>query len=237
MEIRPGGESRPNPRNRPVARATAGEGGTKPQAGDGFTRQEAPDEDDTPFWLVCMSTDRLAGRQYLDRKAHQAGAKAEAAWVKELVLAGTPAARRFAAAGLPPLRGAAGLQAFQALVDGLVQGLAAPKVVWLPGMREGRGQYLFRVSGGLIQLRPAGPGDLAAWLETVAHETFHHLQQELVTALYKGDELAQPQLAAYYRDARAVYQPALPFEANRRQALEVGAWTFGADLARAALKG
>jgi hypothetical protein len=224
LEIRPTGDNRPPDRRvQPASTQPATQGGPKPQAGDAFNRQEA--EEDTPFWLMAMATDRLAGRQYLDARAHKLAAKAEARWIDELLVQARPVAKRFV---LPALHGAQGLRAFQDFVDGIIPaGFAAPRVVWLPGMREGRGQYLFRVSGSLIQLRPEGPGDRGAWLETVAHEVFHHLQQELVTALYKGDEPVNAQLAAYYRDARAVYQPALPFEANRRQALEVGAWRFG----------
>lgn len=218
------GEHRPpDPRIPPPAARPAAQGGAKPRAGDAFDRQEA--EEDTPFWLMAMATDRLAGRQYLDARAHKLAAKAEAAWIEALLVQARPVARRFV---LPPLHGAQGLKAFQDFIEGISPpGFVVPRVVWLPGMREGRGQYLFRVSGGLIQLRPDGPGDRAAWLETVAHELFHHLQQELVTALYKGERPVDAQLAAYYRDARAVYQATLPPEANRRQALELGAWRFG----------
>ena len=117
--------------------------------------------------------------------------------------------------------------------------IGVPQVVWQAAMgpdAPARGQYLFRAEGGLLQLRPGGPGGPAEWLATVAHEAFHHAQHALLVALYRGEPLAPPfdALAAYYRDARAVYRPsgpAFPPEAHRRQDLEVGAWAFGAAIA------
>jgi hypothetical protein len=108
--------------------------------------------------------------------------------------------------------------------------------VWQPGLKEGRGQFLFRLEGNLLQLRPGAPGTLAEWTATVAHETFHHLQQELITALYRGEPAISPPLAALYRDARNVYEalgPHCPPARHRRQALEVGAWAYGEAIARA----
>jgi hypothetical protein len=233
MEIRRSGEAGRTPQPQHQAPAP---GGAKPDkqagSGDGFTRQPEP-SGETPFWLVRMSADRMAGRRYLDRKACRKAQVLEAAWIRSLVA--ETDTRDFV---LPPLKGAEGLAAFQGLVNRLVQaaGFVKPQVVWLPGMREYRGQYVFRVEGGLIQLQPQAAGDRAAWVETVAHETFHHFQQELVTALYKGEAFETAELAllaAYYRDARAVYKT-LPPAAHRQQELEVGAWTYGAAISRQA---
>ena len=115
--------------------------------------------------------------------------------------------------------------------------VAPPQVVWLPGLREGRGQFWFRVEGSLVRLNPQAPGNPREWVATVAHETFHHLQQELVSAFYRGEPLEGDRavLAAHYRDARATYEtlgPGCPPERHREQDLERGAWVFGTAIAR-----
>lgn len=251
MEIRRNDSTGPLKPGSQPARPVEGSAGRQAggaRQGDSFQRQIPAPEDDAPFWLVHMSTDRLAGRQYLDKRAHREAARLEERWVASLVAKCTPAARACCEGMDWPARGAKTLAAFQGLVDvvSAAGGVPGARAVWLPGKLEGRGQYLFQLAGSLIQLRPEpagrpGAGPLA-WLETVAHESFHHLQQELVVALYKGEPVppALAPLAAYYRDARAVYQApsaALPPERHKRQALEIGAWRFGAGLAATVGKG
>lgn len=251
MEIRRTGDTGPLPPTPKPLRAPATPKQRESAASqDGFLRQEAPAPDETPFWLVRMSTDRLSGRQYQSAGDRRMAARLEEAWVCELITHSLPAARRYLSA---PGQGPAGaLAALQALADGVVAAArsahpAGPfgtvRTVWLADKQTGRGQLVFQVSGNLVQLKPDVPPAAtppAAWLETLAHETFHHLQQELVTALYQGDDLPEPDLAllaAYYRDARAVYKPPSAFKdaaAHRKQVLEVGAWTFGSGLARQA---
>ena len=212
------------------------QGGRSGDRYDGRSPQDA--ETDTPFWLVAMSTDRLARRRYLPEKAFKAAAKAESAWLRQIAQAAGPRVTAWAG-GIPA---APALADWQALAEALAEaagGFRAPRVVWLPGLPDGRGQFLFRVDGNLLQLKPGAAGSRAEWVATVAHETFHHLQQELVTALYRGEPaLGGPlaELAAYYRDARNTYDalgPACPPERHRRQPLEVGAWAFGEAIARA----
>lgn len=207
------------------------------RAGDEFQRRQAP-EADAPFWLVAMSSDRLARRQYLSDAERKAAARLEQTWLVQLAEAARPAVVAWAA----DLRGAPTLAHWQALVGELCQsagGFPMPRTVWQSGLKEGRGQFLFKLEGNLLQLRPGASGTLADWTATVAHETFHHLQQELVTALYRGEPVFAPpldRLAALYRDARNVYEaqgPQCPPDRHRRQALEVGAWAYGAAIARA----
>lgn len=207
------------------------------RAGDQFQRGQAA-EADAPFWLVAMSTDRLARRQYLNDKERKAAMRLEQTWLAQLADAARPAVVAWAT----ELRGAPTLAHWQALVGELCRcagGFPVPRAVWQPGLKEGRGQFLFKLEGNLLQLRPGAPGTIAEWTATVAHETFHHLQQELVTALYRGEAVFAPpldRLAALYRDGRNVYQtvgPHCPPDRHRRQALEVGAWAYGEAIARA----
>jgi hypothetical protein len=196
----------------------------------------APETDDTPFWLVAMSTDRLARRQYLSDAARKAACRLEAAWVRQLGEAARAGVSAWGAA-LPATPTLADWQALTAHLAEQAGGFPPPRAVWQPGLKAGRGQFLFRVDGSLLQLRPGAPGTRAEWVATVAHETFHHVQQCLITALYRGGPALAPpldQLAAYYRDARNVYDtlgPHCPPERHRRQALEVGAWAYGAAIA------
>ena len=191
---------------------------------------------EVPFWLIAMSTDHMARRQYLKPAERKAAARLEVQWLSGLITQAMPEVQAWRS--LRP--GAPGVADWQALSDRLAAlvGWQAPRVVWQPAMREDRGQYLWRLEGSLLQLRRGAPGTLAEWAGTVAHETFHHLQQELVCSLYRGSpELHPPldQLAAYYRDARNVYRsrgPACPPAVHRRQDLEVGAWAFGEAIAR-----
>jgi hypothetical protein len=217
-----------------------------PQPGPGGAARDryegrAPETADTPFWLVAMSSDRLARRQYLDDAARKAASRLEAAWVRQIAASARPGVSAWAAA----LPAAPALADWQALTDHLAEqagGFPAPRVVWQPGLKTGRGQFLFRVDGSLIQLRPGAAGSRAEWVATIAHETLHHVQQCLVTALYRGEPgLPAPldQLAAHYRDARNVYDtlgPHCPPDRHRRQALEVGAWVYGEAVAGALAK-
>jgi hypothetical protein len=220
----------------PPAAPQSGAGGAARDRYEG--RPPAAETADTPFWLVAMSSDRLARRQYLDDAARKAAFKLEAAWVRQMTEAARPGIVAWAAA-LPAAPALADWQALTAHLAEQAGGFPAPRVVWQPGLKAGRGQFLFRVEGSLIQLRPGASGTRAEWVATVAHETFHHLQQCLVTALYRGEAgLPAPldQLAAYYRDARNVYDtlgPHCPPERHKRQALEVGAWAYGEAVAGA----
>ena len=239
MEIRRLQDIRRAHQARPAASsglpAQAGPAGQAPR--DAFQRQSGDSaEREAPFWLVRMSADRLARRRYLSDAAMRAAERTERRWIAQLAESAGPAIARWAAAHPAP----SDLAAWQALADALCAeaGFQPVRAVWLPGMPDGRGQFLFRVEGNLLQLRPGAPGSRREWVATVAHETFHHLQQELVTALYRGEPtLAAPldELAGRYRDARAVYEtlgPHCPPERHRRQALEVGAWAFGEAIAR-----
>ncbi|MFN3431003.1 MAG: hypothetical protein ACK46X_13745 [Candidatus Sericytochromatia bacterium] len=219
--------------------APAGQPGQGGRAGDrdeGLKPQDA--ETDTPFWLVAMSTDRLARRRHMPARAFKAAARTEAAWIRQIAQAAGPRVTAWAGA----LPATLTLADWQALAEALAEaagGFRAPRVVWLPGLPDGRGQFLFRVDGNLLQLKPGAGGSRAEWAATVAHETFHHLQQELVTALYRGEPALDgplAELAAYYRDARNTYDalgPACPPDRHRRQPLEVGAWAYGEAIARA----
>lgn len=237
---RVGGPTGPLPADAAPARRDPGAGGAAP---DSFARGEAAAEEDAPFWLIRMSADRAAGRQFLDARARRAARDAERAWIAAWAAAAPPPPG-------PGQAGKAGLDAWQAWVDALCRASGAPigvpRVVWQHGMGPkgpARGQYLFRVDGGLLQLRPGGPGTPAEWAATVAHEAFHHAQHALVVALYRGSpDLPAPldALAAYYRDARIAYKlggPDLPPADHARQDLEVGAWAFGEAIARRAKQG
>jgi hypothetical protein len=203
---------------------------------------------DAPCWLSRMSTDRLTRRQYLDKAHARKAARFEQVWIQTLLGPSLPAAEVFLNSPTAP-GGAAGLAVFQSFVDDLVAaanaGFTQAGVVWLPGKLSGRGQFVFRLERNLIQLsakESPATTPRVTWLETVAHETFHHFQQELITAHYRGEDAGSAdlnELAAYYADARAVYQgPSahMTQERHRKQALEVGAWTFGAALARIAVR-
>lgn len=218
----------------PTAAPQPGPGGAARDRYDG--RPPSPEPADTPFWLVAMSSDRLARRQYLSETQRKAASRLESAWVRRIAAAARPGVSAWAAA-LPAAPTMADWQALAAHLADHAGGFPAPRVVWQPGLKTGRGQFLFRVEGSLLQLRPGAAGTRAEWVATVAHETFHHVQQCLVTALYRG-EPAFPapldQLAAYYRDARNVYDtlgPQCPPDRHRRQALEVGAWAYGEAVA------
>ncbi len=245
MEIRGPGDGRPLRRKGtpPLSRGplAAGDAG---QEADSFERAPAAETGDAPFWLITMSADRAAGRQYLDARAKRVAQAAERAWIASWTAA--------APCPLPGVgqAGKAGLDAWQAFVEGLCAAagapLGAPRVVWQRELGQAaplRGQYLFRIDGGLLQLRPGAPGGPADWVATVAHETFHHAQHALVVALYRGSpplEAPFDGLAAYYRDARIAYRlpgPDLPPAAHARQDLEVGAWAFGEAVARRPGKG
>lgn len=225
---------------RPVAPSTGRKAGAE-REGDRYTGAEASTPGEVPFWLVCMSTDHMTRRQYLSASDRKAAATLEARWLSALI----PEALPVVAAWQGGLAGPPRLSDWQDLSDrlaGLAGGWAAPKVVWQPAMRDDRGQYLWRLEGSLMQLRRGAPGTLAEWAGTVAHETFHHIQQELVVALYRGTpELPPPfdQLAPYYRDARNTYVsrgPACPPAVHRKQDLEVGAWAFGEAIAKGVSK-
>ena len=249
MEIRGPGDSHPPVRTgRPAVPPGPGQAATASAAGrdpgDAFQRAAGEASAEVPFWLIAMSADRAAGRQFLDEKARRAARQAERAWIASWA----------AAASLPaPPAGAAGkaaLQTWQAFVADLCAtagvAIGSPQVVWQPALgaaAPARGQYLFRADGGLLQLRPGGAGEPGEWVATVAHETFHHAQHALVVALYRGSPALEPPfdaLAAYYRDARIAYRlpgPTLSPAAHARQDLEVGAWAFGAAMARRLVKG
>lgn len=237
-------------RTQPQASATGPAGPAKPAGGAAGQPAAAGREGDryaggertggaieVPFWLVCMSTDHMARRRYLGPADHRAAARLETRWLSQLVAEAAPgvAAWRAGLAGPP---GLADWQALSHLLSGLAPVGGPPRVVWQPALRDDRGQYLWRLEGSLLQLRRGAPGTLAEWAGTVAHETFHHLQQELVVSLYRGSPpLDAPfdALAAYYRDARNTYLSrgaACPPAAHRKQDLEVGAWAFGEAIAR-----
>jgi hypothetical protein len=218
----------------PSAAPQPGAGGAARDRYDG--RPPSAEVADTPFWLVAMSSDRLARRQYLSDAQRKAAARLESAWLRQIVAAARPGVAAWAAA----LPAAPTLADWQALATHLAEqagGFPAPRVIWQPGLKSGRGQFLFRVDGSLLQLRPGAAGMRAEWVATVAHETFHHVQQRLVTALYRGEPgLSAPldQLAAYYRDARNAYDtagPHCPPDRHCRQPLEVGAWAYGEAVA------
>jgi hypothetical protein len=218
----------------PPAAPQPGPGGAPRDRYDG--RPPSPEAADTPFWLVAMSSDRLARRQYLNDAQRKAASRLESAWLRQIAAAARPGVLAWAQA-LPATPALADWQALAGHLAEQAGGFPAPRVVWQPGLRSGRGQFLFRVEGSLLQLRPGAAGTRAEWVATVAHETFHHVQQCLVTALYRGElGLSAPldQLAAYYRDARNAYDtagPQCPPERHRRQALEVGAWAYGEAVA------
>ncbi|MEB3329863.1 MAG: hypothetical protein VKQ33_11585 [Candidatus Sericytochromatia bacterium] len=200
--------------------------------GDHFQGQRQAGRD-VPHWVIAMSADRASGRRYLPPGALADAREVERAWIAGWV------------ARLPdslPVPGATGtsagrLAAWQAWVDDLCHHAGTPlpraHVVWQPAMGVHRGQYLFQTDTPLIQLRPNAAGTPSEWLATVAHETYHHAQHALLTALYQGRP-AWPApfdlLAAYFRDARNVYRgegPACPPATHRQQELELGAWRFG----------
>lgn len=217
-------------------------GGAKPPAagsgafGDAYLPQ-AREAEGPPWWVVAMTQDRMLGVQALGPEAQRQARALEQAWVKGLAEA--------AGAWLPtwpwpvgaPSPIALGLA--QAVAERLVGAAwpAAPKprVRLVPGLRRSRGQYLFDLEGGLIQLAPAvlaeGPGGLG----TLAHECYHHLQQALVGAHYRGATDIPPHLraiAAWHRDARAAYRPKPEDpEAHQGQGLELGAEAYGRAIA------
>lgn len=218
--------------------ASTGRKASSEREGDRYTGGETgPTAGEVPFWLVTMSTDLMARRRYLSAADRKTAVRLEASWLKALAAEAAPelAAWRAALAGPP---GLADWQDLSARLTGLAGDWAPPRVVWQPSMKDDRGQFLWRLEGSLLQLRRGAPGSLAEWAGTVAHETFHHLQQELVVSLYRGSPALQApydQLAAYYRDARNAYVsrgPAMPPAQHRQQDLEVGAWAFGEAIAR-----
>ncbi|MFP5504413.1 MAG: hypothetical protein ACLGIN_18160 [Candidatus Sericytochromatia bacterium] len=206
------------------------------RGGDRFDRAPRGLEDEPPFWVVAMAADRMSRRQYLSAAERKAASRLEAAWVTQLAAKVAPAIADWRQELSSPPR----LADWQALAEVVCEaaGQAPPRVVWQPGMRSDRGQFLFRVEGNLIQLRPGAPGTIAEWAGTVTHETYHHLQQEWVSALYRGSPALAGEadrLARYFRDARSVYQglgPACPPARHRAQDLERGAWAFGGAIAR-----
>jgi hypothetical protein len=229
------------PRQAPLPPAAPQPGGGEAARDRYDGRPPSAEAADTPFWLVAMSSDRLARRQYLSESQRKAAAKLEATWLRQIAAAALPGVVAWAAA-LPAAPTLADWQVLSGHLAEHAGGFPAPRAVWQPGLKAGRGQLLFRVEGSLLQLRPGAPGTRAEWVATVAHETFHHVQQCLVTALYRGEPgLPAPldQLAAYYRDARNAYDtlgPHCPPDRHRRQPLEVGAWAYGEAIAGAITK-
>lgn len=196
--------------------------------GDRFER--TPDATPAaPFWLVKMAQDRMAQRRYMSDAETRELASREPGFVAWLAEAVAPAVAEWG--------GAHELASYQDLAARLTPGFVPPRVVSQGALRGGRGQFLFQADGSLLQLKLDAPGTPAEWIATVAHECFHHLQQELVSALYQDRAISPEDVAAlarYYRDARAVYLPLgpdCPPERHRRQALELGAWAFGARVA------
>jgi hypothetical protein len=186
-----------------------------------------------------MSTDLITRRQYLGADERKAAAKLEAAWIAGLVTEAGPLIDIWLE-GLGE-KTEPRLADWQALSDHLTDlaGMESRcRVVWQPAMRDDRGQLLWRFEGSLLQLRRGAQASLAEWAGTVAQETCHHVQQELVCSVYRGSPaLRAPHdaLAVFYRDARNAYisrGPDFPPAVHRRQPLEVGAWAFGEAIAR-----
>ncbi|HEY9722568.1 MAG TPA: hypothetical protein V6D47_11155 [Oscillatoriaceae cyanobacterium] len=232
MEIRPLQESSAiAPKTKPKAPGPESKPSRRERDEDRYAREERT-AGDAPFWLVRMASDRMARRRYQSARERKAAMAVERRWIAALVQSATPELSAWQTT-------ANRLADWQRLADRIAS-LAAvepPQVVWLPDLREGRGQFWFRVEGSLVRLNPRAPGSPRDWIATVAHETFHHVQQELVSAFYQGEPLEGDRavLAAYYRDARATYEtlgPGCPPERHREQDLERGAWAFGEAIAR-----
>ncbi|MEB3284675.1 MAG: hypothetical protein VKN33_05270 [Candidatus Sericytochromatia bacterium] len=200
---------------------------------DSFKRHPRDSAENNPYWLIAMSADRATGRRYLDSQAVVEAQGLEALWINEW------AQRLPEVLDVPDSMDSLGQRQiqWQRCVESLcaLSGftLDSPAIVWQPAMRVHRGQYLFQSEGSLLQLRPDAAGTPSDWLATVAHETFHHAQHQLILCLYRGTaSLPFPfgALAAYYRDARNIYRvpgPECPPEKHRQQWLEIGAWRFG----------
>lgn len=230
MEIRPISDSAAiAPAFAPAARKPEEKPQRQKRDQDRYAREERKARE-APFWLVRMAADRMAKRRYQTPRQRRAAMALEGRWIAALAQAVAPALAGWQPSGrLADWQWLAGQLASAA-------GLAPPRVVWLPGLREGRGQFWFRTEGNLVRLNPKAPGSTREWIATVAHETFHHLQQELVSAFYRGEPLVGDRalLAAYYRDARNTYEPLgpeCPPERHREQDLERGAWAFGTAIA------
>lgn len=247
MELRP--LSEPGPLGGPLAPVSAlirreaeprksGERSNGQGGGDAFLPSDGSPLDAAPFWLVRMSSDRLAQRRYLSERERKALAKLERRFLDDLLQRCGPVAL----AWRQTLKRGPGLADHQRLVSALcaTAGLPNVRIVAQGAIGSERGQYLFRVDGPLIQLRVGAPGSPAEWCATVAHETYHHFQQALVVTLYQGSAPADPRqadMARYYRDARNTYRalgPAFSADKHAQQDLERGAWAFGRAIAQAA---
>jgi hypothetical protein len=223
----------PRPPSRALIKMPAGSPADLPSGRDAYdSRHGAFGSLDTgaPFWLLAMVRDRQSQRQFLNPREKRALEKLEASWLHALGEASAP----FIADWVFRRQETLNLQDWQILAKSLstAAGFEAPQVIYQPELQGGRGQFLFRVEGNLIQLAPHAAGTLSEWVATVAHETFHHFQQALIVDLYKGSALPEKvaRLAPYYRDARIIYKAlgsACPPDAHARQDLERGAWSYG----------
>lgn len=219
------------------ARERREEAGGEPES-DRYARGGPPGEDseDAPFWLLMWQADRRAGRRQLGARERKRAEALEAAWIKDWLAAVAPELAAWRVAAERPR-----LAAWQTVTDALVAAagpFSSPMVVFQPLVKHGRGQFIFRHPRALIQLAPQAPGTPGEWYGTLAHESMHHAQYELVARLYQGQPLPSPwlELARYYRDAVAVYRmvsPAYPPERHRAQDLERGPWKLGEAVARA----
>lgn len=197
--------------------------------------------DSPPWWVVAMGQDRSLGLQRLspqDAPWHQqVEVEALASWARGVghLLATPP----WPGGPADPTLALAAAQAWsEDFVAAAWVEAERPRLRWVPALTQVQGQFLFDLQGGTIQLSPRLLQQGPVALGTLVHELTHHLQQAVVSALYRGSPaLPAPwrEVAPWWRDARAAYrpQPSDPI-GHQGQALEVGACLMAAAIVRQA---